>query len=45
MNYDLKNLPAREKRPRTSGVTMCMDKGLSVRQAADSIEVAGEHAL
>lgn len=38
---NLPYLPARNSRPRKKGVTMMMDKGLSLQQAADVIEVAG----
>lgn len=34
-------LPKREKKPRSSGVTMVMDKGIGVRQAEDLAETAG----
>ena len=43
MNYDLKNLPGRTSKPRTSGFTMAMDKGLSIREAEDFVSVAGNH--
>jgi phosphosulfolactate synthase len=43
MNYQLNNLPERTAKPRNSGITMVMDKGLSLRQAEDFIEVAGAH--
>lgn len=32
MNYILKNIPVRTEKPRTSGLTMVMDKGLSIRE-------------
>lgn len=35
MNYTLTNLPERTPKPRQTGFTMAMDKGLSVRQAED----------
>ncbi|MDB5134547.1 MAG: phosphosulfolactate synthase, partial [Mucilaginibacter sp.] len=41
MNYPLSNLPERSIKPRNSGITMVMDKGLSLRQAEDFIEVGG----
>lgn len=41
LNYQLKNLPERTVKPRSAGFTMAMDKGLSVREAEDFIEVAG----
>lgn len=34
-------LPERPEKPRQNGVTMVMDKGLSLRQAEDLVEVAG----
>jgi len=43
MNYMLSNIPERTAKPRNSGVTMVMDKGLSLRQAEDFVEVAGVH--
>jgi len=43
MNYQLNNLPERVAKPRNSGITMVMDKGLSLRQTEDFIEVAGSH--
>ncbi len=43
MNYLLKNLPERSKKPRQSGFTMAMDKGLSVREAEDFMSIASEH--
>jgi phosphosulfolactate synthase len=44
MNYTINNLPERTQKPRDSGITMIMDKGLSLRQAEDFIEVAGEYS-
>lgn len=41
MNFTLDNIPAREAKPRNSGLTMVMDKGLGVRQAEDLIESSG----
>ncbi len=41
MNYDLKNIPVRTEKPRNSGLTMVMDKGLSLREVEDFIEVGG----
>jgi phosphosulfolactate synthase len=43
MNYKLKDIPERSVKPRESGLTMVMDKGLSLRQVEDFIEVAGVH--
>lgn len=43
MNYKLNDIPERSAKPRQSGLTMVMDKGLSLRQVEDFIEVAGLH--
>ena len=43
INYPLKQLPERSVKPRRDGITMVMDKGLSVRQAEDLVEVAGPY--
>ena len=43
MNYTLNNIPDRTAKPREKGLTMVMDKGLSLRQVEDFIEVAGTH--
>jgi len=43
MNYPLTNVPERPTKPRQKGLTMVMDKGLSLRQVEDFIEVAGVH--
>lgn len=42
MNFSLKDLPVRTTRPRESGLTMVMDKGLSLRESEDMIEVGKE---
>lgn len=39
MNYTLSLLPERSAKPRQHGLTMVMDKGLSLRQTEDFIEV------
>jgi phosphosulfolactate synthase len=44
MNYILKDIPERTQKPRANGLTMVMDKGLSVREVEDFLEVAGPHA-
>jgi len=41
MNYTINDLPARVQKPRDSGITMVMDKGLSLREVENFIEVAG----
>lgn len=43
MNYTLKNLPERTTKPRQSGFTMAMDKGLSMREAEDFMSIAADH--
>jgi phosphosulfolactate synthase len=43
MNYPLNNIPERPGKPRQKGLTMVMDKGLSLRQVEDFIDVAGVH--
>ncbi len=43
MNYQINDLPERTAKPRESGLTMVMDKGLSMRQVEDFIEVAGTY--
>jgi len=43
MNYFLSNIPERPQKPRSSGFTMVMDKGLSLRQVEDFLEVSGQH--
>ena len=41
MNYHLSQIPERTSKPRSNGMTMVMDKGLSPREVEDFIEVAG----
>ena len=42
MNFTLPHIPERPLKPRNSGVTMMMDKGLSLRQAEDFLSASGE---
>jgi len=42
MNFVLPHIPERTNKPRKTGLTMMMDKGLSLRQVEDYIEVAGD---
>ncbi len=42
MNYNLNQIPDRTTKPRQTGFTMVMDKGLSLRQAEDLIETSGD---
>jgi phosphosulfolactate synthase len=39
MNFELPHIPERSVKPRTNGLTMVMDKGLSLRQAEDFLEM------
>lgn len=41
MNFELPFVPERTAKPRNSGLTMMMDKGLSLRQVEDFIEASG----
>ena len=41
-DFNLKNIPERPAKPRNSGLTMVMDKGLSFRQPEDFLEVAAD---
>lgn len=43
LNFSLKNVPLRTLKPRDHGLTMVMDKGLSIREIEDLLEVAGPH--
>lgn len=40
MNFTLSNIPDRHTKPRKEGLTMVMDKGLSVREAEDMLSVS-----
>lgn len=43
MNFNLTNIPVRTAQPRTSGLTMVMDKGLSINEVHNFMSVAGPH--
>lgn len=43
MHYFLTDVPERTSKPREKGYTMAMDKGLSVRQAEDFVNVCGDY--
>jgi phosphosulfolactate synthase len=43
MNYTLKNIPERTVKPRHFGYTMAMDKGLSIREVEDFLDVSAEY--
>ncbi len=41
MNFDLPFIPERTSRPRSNGLTMVMDKGMSLRSAANFLDANG----
>ncbi len=43
MNFYLSQIPERTLQPRTNGLTMVMDKGLSTQEARNLINAAGPH--
>ena len=43
MNIQLSHMPSREKKERQFGLTMVMDKGISLRQAEDMIASSSEY--
>lgn len=43
MNFHLTQIPERTAKPRSSGLTMVMDKGLSTQEAKNLINAAGPH--
>lgn len=43
MNFNLKQMPNRTARPRTNGITMVMDKGLSIEETKNFLSVAYPH--
>ena len=40
MNFNLSQMPDRNQRPRIAGVTMVMDKGLSINEAKNFLSVS-----
>jgi phosphosulfolactate synthase len=42
-NFSLTKVPERTSKPRNGGITMVMDKGMSVRDTEDLIEVSGNY--
>lgn len=44
MNFSLNNIPDRAQKPRQKGMTMVMDKGLSIREAEDFLSVANPYS-
>lgn len=43
MNFKLPYLPERAERPRNSGITMMMDKGLSIREVEDIMQSSAQY--
>lgn len=43
MNFNLTQIPERTSKPRAHGLTMVMDKGLSVEEAKNFLSAAGPH--
>lgn len=43
LNFNLPNLPQRTAKPRLNGVSMIMDKGLSVREVEDLLDSSAEY--
>ncbi len=43
MNFNLSQIPERIAKPRTNGITMVMDKGLSIAEAKNFLSVAHPH--
>ena len=42
MNFNLSQIPDRNQKPRDHGITMVMDKGLSVEEAKNFMSVSHE---
>jgi phosphosulfolactate synthase len=43
MNFNLSQMPDRNSKPRTNGITMVMDKGLSIPEVHNFLSVSGPH--
>ena len=43
MNYTLTQIPDRTPKPRQSGLTMVMDKGLSMREVEDFLSTSADY--
>ena len=43
MNFNLTQIPERNAKPRDHGLTMVMDKGLSINEVHDFLDVSGPH--
>jgi phosphosulfolactate synthase len=44
MNYTLTQIPDRDAKPRQNGLTMVMDKGMSLREVEDFLSTSTDHA-
>ncbi len=42
INFPIPNIPGRSDKPRENGITMMMDKGLSVKQAEEFVKSSGD---
>jgi phosphosulfolactate synthase len=43
MNFNLTQIPERTAKPRTHGLTMVMDKGLSIQEVHNFLDISGPH--
>jgi phosphosulfolactate synthase len=43
MNFNLTQIPERTQKPRSNGITMVMDKGLSINEVHNFLDIAGVH--
>ena len=43
MNFNLSQIPERSQKPRAEGLTMVMDKGLSIQEVRNFLSVSGPH--
>ena len=43
MNFSLSQMPERVKKPRDHGITMVMDKGLSIEETKNFLSIAGPY--
>ena len=43
MNFNLSQIPERHSKPRAHGLTMVMDKGLSIQEVTNFLSVAHPH--
>jgi phosphosulfolactate synthase len=43
INFPLKQLPFRDEKPRSKGMTMVIDKGYSIREVEDALSISAEY--